>query len=66
MKRLESTYKMHACDSGGGPLYGINTVMLAFNIERPITIEEARAILVGSMELYLENINKNKVIRPYL
>ena len=66
VKRLESTYKMDACGSGGGAMYGINTVMLAFTIERPITIEEARAILVGSMEIYLENINKNKIIRPYL
>src|SRR5437016_3108676 len=65
VKRLESTYKMHASGSGGGAMFGINTVMLAFTIERPITIEEARAILVGSMEVYLENINKNKAIRPY-
>jgi hypothetical protein len=66
VKRLESTYKMDASGGGGGAMYGINTVMLAFTIERPVTIDEARAILVGSMELYLENINKNKAIRPYL
>src|SRR5262245_53313320 len=66
VKRLESTYKMYASGSGGGAMYGINTVMLAFTIERPITVEEARAILVGSMEVYLENINKNKALRPYL
>jgi hypothetical protein len=66
VKKLQSTYKMDVCGSGGGAMYGINTVMLAFTIERPITIEEARAILVGSMGVYLENINKNKAIRPYL
>lgn len=66
VKELESTYKMQVSGSGGGAMFGINTVMLAFTIERPITIEEARAILVGSMKIYLENINKNKAIRPYL
>lgn len=65
-KSLESTYKIRTCGSGGGAMFGISTVMLAFEIDRPITIEEARVILVGCEELYIKNINKNKIIRPYL
>lgn len=65
-KSLESTYKMQVCGTGGGAMYGVDSVMLAFDIKRPVTIEEARAIAVGSAELYLKNINKNKMIRPYL
>lgn len=65
-KTLESKYKIRACGSGGGAMYGIDSVMLAFEIERIVTIEEARAILVGCEELYIKNINSNKKIRPFL
>lgn len=65
-KELESKYKMSICGTGGGAMYGIDSLMLSFTIERPITIEEARTILVGSAELYLNNINKNSIVRPYL
>ncbi len=65
-KTLESTYKMKLCGSGGGAMFGIDMVALSFEIKRLITIEEARVILVASVQQYLENINASKTIRPYL
>jgi hypothetical protein len=68
IENIESAYKVRICVGGDKTIFGfgINGVTLVFTIERLITVEEARAILVGSMEMCLENINKNKVIRPYL
>ncbi len=65
-KELASKYNMSVCGTGGGTMYAVHTLSLSFDINRPVMMEEARAILVGSVEQYLKNINSNKALRPYL
>lgn len=47
-------------------MYGVDSVALSFNINRPLTVEEARPIIIGAAELYSKAINANKTIRPFL
>ncbi len=66
IKSLESTYKMKLLGTGGSAMYGIDKVALSFSLDRPISIEEARSIVVGSAAQYIKNINNDKALRPYL
>ncbi len=66
IERIESKYHASPCGQGGGRMFGIQSCMIAFNIPGPVTIEQARAILVGATEVYREELNSNKAIRPYL
>jgi len=66
VEKIESTYKVKCCGFGGGTMLGIQSCMLAFTLSRPITIEQARPMIIGATEIYRDAINANKAIRPYL
>lgn len=65
-KKIESKYNVAPCGSGCGAFYGVELVSLSFDVKRPVTVDEARAIMVGSLECYQQALNANKSIRPYL
>ncbi len=66
IERIETKYHATPCGSGGGTMYGVQSTMIAFNIEGPVSLEQARAIIVDSTEMYREELNSNKALRPYL
>ena len=64
---LEKKYKMRLCGSGGGMPDGIvNMLALSFDSYRTISIEEARPILVDCVNTYMNAVNEDKELKPYL
>lgn len=44
----------------------INMISLGFTINRKISINEAREIILDSINIYLDEVNKNEEIKPYI
>jgi len=63
-RSLEKKYKMHAC--GFGMRERFKYLSISFQVNRPIEVDEARNLLIESVEELIENINSSKEIRPYL
>ncbi len=64
---LEKKYKMRLCGSGGGMPDGIvNMLSLSFDSYRIASIEEARPILVDCVNIYMNAVNADKELKPYL
>ena len=63
---IESTYNVTPCGFGSGALFGVELVYLSFDVKRPLAIDEARAMVLGSLAIYEKALNSNKAIRPYL
>lgn len=64
---IEKKYKMRLCGSGGGMPDGIvNMLALSFDSYRTISIEEARPILVDCINIYMNAVNEDKELKPYL
>lgn len=52
--------------SGGGMIDQVNRVNMAFNYYQKVSLEEARELVVYALNTYLNNINSNEEVRPYL
>ena len=64
---LAERYKMQLCGSGGGMPDGIvNSLALSFDLSRTLSIQEARPILVDCIDTYVNAVNANQEIKPYL
>lgn len=65
----EIQQKFHVIQDGyGGGMYGtINLICLSYQYRKPaITQDEARNLIVPIIQLFLQRINENEEIRPYL
>jgi len=64
---LAKKYNMKFCGAGGGMPDGIvDMLALSFDLERQFTIEEARAILIDCVNTYVNAVNADKELKPYL
>ncbi len=54
------------CGTGAQMMNKIDMLGLYFDCEKQIKIEEARKLLVDTAEQFLNDINSNEKIRPYL
>ncbi len=64
---LETKYKMSVCGSGVAMPDGIvNSLVLCFDSYRSLSIEQARPILVDCVNTYVNAVNSNSEIKPYL
>ncbi len=64
---LIQRHNLEAIQFGGGSMREcIQDLSLTFEIERPKTKEELRRIMVDSLETFLNVINNDKQVRPYL
>ncbi len=64
---LAKKYKMTLCGSGGGMPDGIvDMLALSFESYRSLSIEEARPILVDCINTYVNAVNANQELKPYL
>lgn len=52
--------------SGGAMMDDIQKINLGYKIDKPLTIEDARFIIVNKTELLLNMVNNDSRIRPYL
>ncbi len=55
-----------AIGTGGGMMGDIYNMGISFQYFHPVNLEEARKLLVYACQTYLNNINSNKEVRPYL
>ncbi len=64
---LTNRHEMESTEfSGGGMFDCIQDLSLTFEIEGPKNKEELRRIMVDSLETFLNAINNDKQLRPYL
>ena len=65
-KTLETQKDLHPIGSGGRMLYKIEMLNLGFEYFNEIDIPTARNLLIYSTETFLNQVNENPEIRPYL
>ncbi len=65
-ERLARKYNMCIVGTIDGMMYNVNKLGVMFHIYRPLTLEEAREIYVDCVLEFLNEINNNEEIRPYL
>ena len=66
-KQLGKKYHMSQCGIGGGGYPKIWLMSLSFQrFGSPLTEEEARRLIIASLDDYLIAVNKDEDIRPYL
>jgi hypothetical protein len=65
-KEIAEKYNLTIIGDGGSMMDDVKMLALSFNCDQPRNIEEARKLTVNCMNMFLENINKNESIRPYL
>ncbi len=65
-RRIEMKYKLNPIGTGAKALNKVKMLALAFESDRKIDIEEGRKLLVNVIEIFLEEINKDEKLRPYL
>ena len=64
---LAKKYKMQLCGAGGGMPEGIvDMLALSFDLKKALTIDEVRPILVDCIDTYLNVVNTDKELKPYL
>ncbi|HEV8052732.1 MAG TPA: hypothetical protein VGP47_09565 [Parachlamydiaceae bacterium] len=65
-KTLSDRYKMKILGVKSGLADCVNVLGLSFQIQGPLSKEELRVVLVGSVEEFLTQINSNLELRPFL
>ena len=65
-KTLSERHQMLQCGQGGAMMYEIKDLFLAFTIYRPLSKEEARAILVDCAHQVISSVNQCPEIQKYL
>lgn len=66
-KRLGTKYHMHLGGVGGGVDHGIWLMSLDFQRKNSVlTEEEARELIINSLNDYLNMVNKDEKLRPFL
>lgn len=65
-KTLEKTYPLYAIGLGGSMMDNIKKMHLSLRSKNVLSIDEARIQIVNAIQLYLNNVNKNEKVRPYL
>ncbi|MES2199172.1 MAG: hypothetical protein V4489_03280 [Chlamydiota bacterium] len=66
IKRLAQEKKLSAVGVGGGMLGDIYKMSISFQLFHSVDQMEARQLLVDVINIYLQDINSSKAIRPYL
>jgi len=65
--QLSKRYGLIPIGTGGGEKEGKSWLKcVSFQLYKKITKDEARILMVEMVEIFLRNINKNKIIIPYL
>jgi hypothetical protein len=65
-QEIKEKLGLYPCGTGGRMMDEIKMLALAFDCYHPITIEEGRDLLISSVDTFIEAINADERIRPYL
>jgi hypothetical protein len=64
--QLKKDKELYPCGFGGGTSDKIRMLALSFNYYKEIEIKEARELLMTAGNLFVNKINDNERVRPYL
>lgn len=64
--KLKREKDLHPCGSGGGMMHEIKMLALSFDYYKQIDIDEARELLIIAVNEFVDAINADEKIRPYL
>lgn len=64
--QLARRYQLSPFGYGGGIMEAVLSLSFDFQINKPLSLEEMRVLLINCEETLLGNVNSNKAIRPYL
>ncbi len=65
-KEIEKEFKVKCCKFGASMPKDIEKITIGFEKPKKGTIEEARVLAVGIMQRFLDKINQDEDVRPYL
>ena len=65
-KKLKQEKGLILIGTGGGMMNDIKMMMMGFNYYKVVDIDEARKLLIYCVEEYLNAINGDEKVRPYL
>lgn len=65
-KELANKYDLKIVGSGGGTMNGVERLSLSFQLDKSLTIESARKLILECLTTFQNDINSNSSIRPYL
>ncbi|HEY2810466.1 MAG TPA: hypothetical protein VGJ00_03645 [Rhabdochlamydiaceae bacterium] len=65
-EQLQREKNLQPCGFGGRAMDQVKMLAISFNYFKQIDIEEGRELLVSAGKLFLDAINENEKVRPYL
>ena len=65
-KKLQEQKKLCLIGTGGGMMHDIQRMNMSFQFFQEVDLKEARDLVVYATKEYLEDINSNEKVRPYL
>lgn len=66
VNRMKQAEHMEIMGSGGRLMYNVDELDFMFRYPKFVDLKEARSIIVRSAQVYLELVNSDENIRPYL
>ena len=65
-KKIQNELGLIPCGFGGGMMHKIRNLHLAFFYYEPLDLKDSRKMLIQAVNIFLNEINSNEKIRPYL
>ena len=65
-KKLKNEMGLIPFGFGGAMMYQIKELGLTFQYNHPVDLQQARSMLVNAVNVFLNEINSNEKVRPYL
>jgi len=66
MLKIEKETKLIFVGFGGGAMHNIRLLSMSFDYYQEVDLDQARELLLYAVDTYLEEINKDQEVRPYL
>ncbi len=65
-RKLEKEKKLHLIGTGGGMMYNVRMMAMKFYFYKELDLVTVRELMVYTINTYLNAINEDEEIRPYL
>ena len=65
-KRLKERYGLNAVGIGGGMMDDIKKMNLSLRSTKSLSIDEGRELILSCIDTYLDQVNSNEKVRPFL
>jgi hypothetical protein len=65
-KEIDKKLGLKCIGTGGGMMYDVESLFMAFVSKKPFEIDSGRKLIVECIQTYLKNVNSSEKIRPFL